>query len=238
MNYRVNTIYTDSPIHQHNFHEIIVYIKGDGILYTEGKEHTVGPGNITLVPPMAKHGSVFTTETERIYINGDFNHMFSFTEPVVIADSQKGEGTALAKMIYDNRYKNSEYVSALCNAFAHFLLQNLKTDDSIGMAVNEVINQITENFFDCNINLQTILVKSGYAEDYIRARFKRFTGKTPIEFLTHVRINHACYLIDTYKASLSLFEIAEKCGYTDYIYFSRKFKQLIGISPQKYKVSN
>ena len=31
-------------------------------------------------------------------------------------------------------------------------------------------------------------------------------------------------------------EIAEKCGYTDYVYFSRRFKQITGISPREYTV--
>ncbi|MBQ3573155.1 MAG: AraC family transcriptional regulator, partial [Clostridia bacterium] len=26
----------------------------------------------------------------------------------------------------------------------------------------------------------------------------------------------------------------EKCGYTDYVYFSRRFKKIVGKSPQKY----
>ena len=33
-------------------------------------------------------------------------------------------------------------------------------------------------------------------------------------------------------------EIAEKCGYTDYIYFSRKFKQITGKSPRAYMEDN
>ncbi|MBQ6894979.1 MAG: helix-turn-helix transcriptional regulator [Clostridia bacterium] len=79
--------------------------------------------------------------------------------------------------------------------------------------------------------------KSGYSEDYIRSQFKLFTGKTPVEFLTETRINHACYLIDIYKDSMNLSEISEKCGYTDYVYFSRQFKKVMGISPKNYMKS-
>ena len=101
-------------------------------------------------------------------------------------------------------------------------------------AEKEIISEITDNFYDSNIDLGYILRRSGYAEDYVRAHFKKITGKTPTEFLTKIRIHHACYLIDIYRNSMSLSQIAEKCGYTDYIYFSRKFKQIKGISPQKY----
>ena len=40
--------------------------------------------------------------------------------------------------------------------------------------------------------------------------------------------------MDIYINSMSLNEISEKCGYTDYVYFSRKFKQVMGMSPRNY----
>jgi len=42
-------------------------------------------------------------------------------------------------------------------------------------------------------------------------------------------------LIDLYRSTLSLQEIAERCGYTDYVYFSKKFKEVTGVSPRDYK---
>ena len=32
----------------------------------------------------------------------------------------------------------------------------------------------------------------------------------------------------------ALIEIAEKCGYTDYVYFSKKFKSVTGVAPRTY----
>ena len=71
-------------------------------------------------------------------------------------------------------------------------------------------------------------------EDYIRANFKNITEKNSTEFLNKTRIKHTCYLIDIYKGSVSFTDIAGKCGYVDYVYFSRIFKQIMGISPCKY----
>ena len=55
------------------------------------------------------------------------------------------------------------------------------------------------------------------------------------EFLTEIRIKHACFLIDIYHDELSLAEISERCGYLDYIYFSKKFKSIMDVSPREYK---
>ena len=137
-------------------------------------------------------------------------------------------------MIHRKRFENEEYVTTLINAFVSHILQNIETSDELSLAVKKVINEITENFSDCNINLGQFLKQSGYAEDYIRSQFKKMTGKTPTKFLNEIRVSHACFLADIYKNALSLNAIAEKCGYTDNLYFSRCFKKIKGMSPREY----
>jgi YesN/AraC family two-component response regulator len=44
-------------------------------------------------------------------------------------------------------------------------------------------------------------------------------------------------MIDLYGGVLNMSEIAEKCGYTDYVYFSRSFKEVKGLSPREYSTS-
>ena len=71
--------------------------------------------------------------------------------------------------------------------------------------------------------------------DYFRRLFLQETGKTPLQYLTSIRIRRARELIDVYGDTLSLFRIAEQCGYTDYVYFSRRFKETCGMSPRAYQ---
>ena len=137
-------------------------------------------------------------------------------------------------MIWENRYTNEAYLHSLCIAYARFLLQKIKIENEMTACINEIMRKISDKAFDAEINVAEILRQSGFAEDYVRAVFKRETGKTPTEFLTERRIRHARYLIDVYGKTLSLSTIAEMCGYTDYIYFSKKFKSLMGISPKNY----
>ena len=235
MSYLINITKKGFTPHKHKFYEIITFLEDRGMFYTEHKAYPVSEGKIIIVPPDTVHYSLLDSTPQRIYINGEFSQIFNLTEPVIISDNDKKEGLTLAKMIYNNRFENPDYVSSLCNAFAHFILQNINMDDNMTITLKKVIYEITENFHNSDIDLCRILNKSGYAEDYIRARFKKFTGKTPTEFLTDIRIRHARYLIDVYETGISLSEIAEKCGYDDYIYFSRRFKQVTGVSPQNYK---
>lgn len=230
----VNFVTQSCRRHKHNCYEIIFYRKGEGTFYFSEKSIPISSGKFIIVPPEIVHASRYTEDAETIFVNGDFKHIFSFNSPAVVMDDDEKSGEFFMKMIYENRFSNPEYLSALSNALAHFLMQNIKTEKSISVVLKDIVTQISDNFHDSNIDVCEILNKSGYSEDYIRAQFKAHTGKTPIEFLTEMRIAHARYLIESYKESLQLSEIAEKCGYTDYIYFSRKFKQIMGMAPKEY----
>ena len=220
--------------HKHNYYEIIFYRYGVGNFLFSDSSIPITSGKFIIVPPGTVHASKYTQEAQTFFIKGDFNHIFSFSSPMVVMDNSENDGRFLVKLIYENRFSNPEYLSSLSNALAHFLVQNIQTEKNITVVLKDIVSQISDNFYDSTINVNEILIKSGYAGDYIRAQFKLFTGKTPVEFLTELRINHACFLMEVYKDSLLLTEIAEKCGYTDYIYFSRKFKMVMGMSPKKY----
>ena len=234
MNLNVGILTGVCPVHEHKCHEIIIYTAGCGFFHADGFCFPFYPGAIMVVPPETPHYSVSDGDYERIYINGEFNWAFNLAQAAVMYDNKENEGIFLAKMIYRNRYKSTEYVISLLNAFISHIIQNIETDDKMDIAIKNIISELTARFYDCSLNVGQILNESGYAEDYIRAQFKKATGKTPVRFLTDTRISHACLLIEMYKSSLTLSEISEKCGFTDYVYFSRRFKEITGASPRKY----
>lgn len=222
--------------HSHKFYEVLIYTEGKGKICTSKGEYFFSPGTIVIIPPDTKHCTKSEDRYKNIYVNGDLEQFFSIEETTVFVDNERGEGMQLATMLYNNRFEKGEFLSYLCSAYMQFIMKNLKLEDGISQAVNKIIHQIMENYHDSNLSLNELLSESGYAQDYIRSHFKRITDKTPSEFLTQTRIEHASSLVETYANSLSLTEIAERCGYTDYVYFSKKFKQITGYSPRNYKI--
>lgn len=63
--------------------------------------------------------------------------------------------------------------------------------------------------------------------------FKLMTNKTYYDFLTEIRINHACYFLIEDKMSVE--QIADKCGFYNISNFYRQFKKVIGVTPLTYK---
>lgn len=223
------------PIHSHDYYEIMLYLQGEGYLATKSGNYAFSPGTIIIVPPGTEHGSVSDDGFKNISIGGDFGAFFSFRDLITINDSVNGEGRTLATLIYDNRFCGDGYLQSLISAYLYFLVRRTENETEKDKFINNIVSAISDSFFDAELKLSDLLRRSGYAEDYARALFKKRIGKTPNGFLTDLRINHACFLIDVYGGMLSLVQIAEQCGYVDYVYFSKKFKAVIGVSPDKYR---
>ena len=223
------------PMHTHKKYEIMLYLDGEGYMRTELENIPFETGTIVIVPPNIKHGSISENGFRNISIEGDFGAYFHFDTVKSFEDNETQEGKMLAEMIYENRYGNDTYLASLCTAYVCFLMQRFELDSAMQRSVKKITDEISQNAFDTQIDLTLILSKSGYSEDYIRSCFKKITGKTPNEFLTDIRIKNACFLIDIYKNKISLSEISERCGYLDYIYFSKRFKSVMGMSPREYR---
>ncbi|MGI5936885.1 MAG: helix-turn-helix transcriptional regulator [Oscillospiraceae bacterium] len=68
---------------------------------------------------------------------------------------------------------------------------------------------------------------------YLSVLFKKETGKSIVDYLTDIRIDRAKALLrDT---NISILEIAGAVGYMDARYFSRVFKQRVGLRPTEYR---
>lgn len=222
------------PPHSHSYWEILYYIQGEGYLYTPQKNYDFAPGTIIIVPPGVLHGSVSKSIFKNICIGGDFDHLFTFDEVRYIPQSTE-EARTLAAMIYNNRGYSDSYLSSLCQAYCHCLLKNMNHPSRLATMINAIVKEITDNALDPDFDLSNVFSHQNYARDYIRNEFKTATGKTPTEFLIGIRMQHAVFLLNIYKHSISISEVAEKCGYNDPIYFSRLFKRYTGKSPRQFR---
>ncbi|WP_139996790.1 helix-turn-helix domain-containing protein [Paenibacillus paridis] len=94
------------------------------------------------------------------------------------------------------------------------------------------IRRFMEQHFDEPLSVEQLAAMANISPKYFVDLFKKSYGHSAIDFLTDLRINRAKrYLIET---EYRLREIAQKVGYSDEFYFSRKFKKEVGISPSAF----
>ncbi|MEO6893419.1 MAG: AraC family transcriptional regulator [Ginsengibacter sp.] len=84
-----------------------------------------------------------------------------------------------------------------------------------------------------HITLEKIAAISNLTATSFCRYFKLMTNKTYYDFLTEIRINHACYFLIEDKMSID--QIADKCGFYNISNFYRQFKKVIGMTPLTYK---
>jgi AraC-like DNA-binding protein len=78
-----------------------------------------------------------------------------------------------------------------------------------------------------------INVISSPSSGKISKKYKALTGYSPIQHFIHMKMERACYLLDSGQQPVG--EVAERLGYQDAQYFSRLFKKVVGLSPSDYR---
>lgn len=91
---------------------------------------------------------------------------------------------------------------------------------------------IDDNFSDTDFCIDKISKELSYNKKYISSVFKKEFNIGVIEYLTTVRIQNACTMIQ--QGFTSVNDIAFRCGYSDAQYFSKVFKNKMSLSPMQY----
>ena len=100
--------------------------------------------------------------------------------------------------------------------------------------MERVKRAIYDNISNCDFKPSVAIAASGFDKDYFGRLFKRETGKSPVQFLTDLRIAQAKRLLKDPK-QFSVEVIAHSCGFSDALYFSTCFKKHVGLSPLAYR---
>lgn len=108
---------------------------------------------------------------------------------------------------------------------------NHKTIDT-GHRFDSVIHYMTDNLDD-NLNIDTLAEITEFSKDHFIKVFHEKYGYTPIDYFIRLRMQKACEALTTTNDPIK--SIATDLGYNDYYYFSRIFKQKIGMSPKTYR---
>ncbi|MCM3698940.1 AraC family transcriptional regulator [Paenibacillus macerans] len=103
--------------------------------------------------------------------------------------------------------------------------------ENAGAAVEYAKRYIEEHYAE-PITIERLARIAELSPKYFVELYKKKYGKSAIEYVTELRMRRAKRLMAGSPAKLR--DIAHMIGYADEFYFSRKFKQAIGVSPSAY----
>ena len=87
--------------------------------------------------------------------------------------------------------------------------------------------------YNHEINIDAYASSLGMSVSWFIRNFKKYTGKTPVQFITSLRMTNAQVLLE--NTTYSINEIARIVGYNNALYFSRIFHKQKGCSPSQYR---
>lgn len=87
--------------------------------------------------------------------------------------------------------------------------------------------------YTTDVALEDAAQSMGMSSFYFSRQIKAATGKTFLEYLTAYRIEKAKQRLES--TDLSISEVAHTVGYSDYNYFSKVFKRVVGCTPSLYR---
>ncbi len=97
----------------------------------------------------------------------------------------------------------------------------------------EVVRHHLENAVSGGMDLDTLSDELLISKDYLRHAFKKEYGISPMQYLIQRRLEEAKHLLDS--TDLMAREIAGRCGFENEYYFSRLFRQVVGMPPTRWR---
>ncbi len=105
-------------------------------------------------------------------------------------------------------------------------------DSMVLLRIAETIAHLETHYHE-DVSLDTLVEISKMSRRSFLRAFEAAMGCTPIAHLIQLRITRASELLCT--SNLSITEIAYDVGFNDSNYFSRQFRQAIGMTPRAYR---
>lgn len=131
-----------------------------------------------------------------------------------------------------------ESVSLLYRIFAE-LQKNPAIPKQHKSKIEAAMEKIHSDFLSQDLSLSDLADLCKMGDFYFQKLFKEVHGISPKKYIIQLKINHACDLLRSQRYTVT--QIAELCNFSNVYFFSRQFKEYVGITPtqfvEKYKSS-
>ena len=238
--HNVPTGYSKCPVRKFEFYSLSHITNGGGRLWlAETGEMKVRAGDWVLVAPgdLNRYGGA----DGKAYIEDAVR----FCGPV--ADRMRDAGVLKSAVIHGSRMRKLLPIISLSHDPSHSaqinanialqsLLVELYNMRERGRRASPLMSQLLEELKLRPEHWWTVRELAEYCQlspDQFRRNFQRYTGITPKQYIEDLKLKQAARLL--LSSGLPVAKVAARFGYQDQFHFSRRFKQRIGVSPEKYR---
>lgn len=222
--------------HSHGDFEIILF-ESDGEFFADGVKTAVAEGGVAVIPPLLKHRVACDNAVSAI-----LDKALLPVKSVLFINAENAREiryavTQACALFKENAVKCEGVLSAYGNLIAA-LIAAYAAPNGYSPAVQSVLDDMERHIGDSTYSLEGFIRSLPLNYDYVRKLFKKEVGVTPHEHLTRARMLRAKTIllsgVTNRYSNYSVTQIAEACGYSEPLYFSRVFKQYYGVAPSHY----
>ncbi|MFY0601287.1 MAG: AraC family transcriptional regulator [Cyclobacteriaceae bacterium] len=231
-------------------HILIYCAQGEGWLSIDGHRKIIRKNKYFIIPKNHPHSYGSSIKQPWtiywVHFSGAISNEFTHKQHHIATIPPSSESRIQERIeLFEEMLKNlemgfsTEIVNYANICLLHFLgsfkyvdqFRVIKKFDNSDIVEKSIL--IMRENLNKNITLDSISKDLKLSPSHFSLRFKKKTGRSPIDYLLKLRIQMACRFLD--HSSLKVKEIAQKVGIADQYYFSRLFKKNMGCSPQQYR---
>lgn len=143
---------------------------------------------------------------------------------------------AVQRVVNELNAKNKYYQYLVVMYYAELLILIYRHMDEVYLPVctNEPLRKAVSYIrlnYQSDITITHVAEQAGVGERYIRKLFSLHLNLSPLDYLSQIRINKSIELLR--NTEMSVKEICFTCGFKSPQYFSRVFRQQVGMSPKE-----
>lgn len=244
-----------APMHWHEEAEIIYVENGEISIFSAGRSEKMTAGEVMFVNPCDIHGIEINTGKVRYYafifleellasavrdaIQTDYIEKLVRGDRIIRGEVFRGAETAVKMLVEANTPPKCDMLATkgalyLLLSWLYengYVVKKLHTDGETERD-RRIISYIAENGTS-RLTLGELAKNFHMSENYFCRYFKKHFGQTAFEFINYHRIETAADLLRTTDRSVT--DIAISSGFESMSYFTRKFRQIKGMTPKEYR---
>jgi len=235
--------------HQHDTYLLIYCTAGSGTLTVNQKTFPINAGDCFCLPKGTAHTyeaserspwTIYWLHFEGLAAKDFYAHLNLSSPRLSIGIQARVVRIfdALAELRHSG-YQLAEFVQGchqLQALMSYLALLARQHDPQSGKLLDwERLRATMQEHVHGQLNLDTLAAEAQVSKYHFSKKFKQLTGHSPIQYFINMKMQRACYLLDSNSRSVK--QVSAEMGYEDAYYFSRLFKKVIGLSPQQYRRS-
>ena len=222
-------------------YKICIVTNGIGFFHTAGKIHEIKKGDVFFTFPAIPFAVESGKDFRFMYISFLGGKAYQMLDRLNITGNNFlfRNQSSLISLWNDAINTEDEFVDLAGEGVLTYSLSVIggrsqkNSRVASGNAAALIKKYIDDNFSDTTLSAEKIGEELSYSKKYVSTAFKQQMKTRISEYINTIRIQHACTLIKQNFTCVK--DVAYLCGYSDPAYFSRVFKERMGVSPKMYK---